>query len=49
MEAVLVTSFLSEGCESISCASFCSEDVSQDGEINVSDILAILAAWGSCP
>jgi len=36
-------------CEIAECPTFCSEDVNGDGEVNVSDILAIIAAWGMCP
>ena len=31
------------------CPAICNEDINGDGVIDVSDLLAIIAAWGACP
>jgi hypothetical protein len=43
--------FMGEGTnpDDVTCPAICNEDVNGDGLINVSDLLAIIAAWGVCP
>ena len=36
-------------CGSAGCPEPCSGDVNGDGLVNVTDLLALLAAWGACP
>ena len=36
-------------CDVVECPTSCPEDVNADGLVNVSDLLAIIAAWGICP
>ena len=31
------------------CSSACSEDTNADGDVDVTDLMAIMAAWGACP
>jgi hypothetical protein len=43
--------WLGEGttCEGNPCPVHCAEDVTGDGVVDVSDLLAIIAVWGACP
>ena len=36
-------------CENNPCPTSCLGDVTGDGQVNVSDLLAIIAVWGACP
>jgi hypothetical protein len=36
-------------CEGNPCPTSCLGDVTGDGQVNVSDLLAIIAVWGACP
>ncbi len=35
-------------CDDSPCATPCPEDVTGDGNVNVSDVLAVIGAWGPC-
>ena len=43
--------WLGEGttCENNPCPTSCLGDVTGDGQVNVSDLLAVIAVWGACP
>ena len=43
--------FMGEGTNpnDVTCPVHCAEDVTGDGQVNVSDLLAIIAVWGACP
>ena len=36
-------------CGSVICPLACLSDINGDGTVNVTDLLALLAAWGACP
>ena len=36
-------------CVIVICPAACPSDINGDGNINVTDLLALLAAWGACP
>jgi hypothetical protein len=36
-------------CADAGCPSYCLEDVTRDGVVNIDDLLALLGAWGPCP
>jgi hypothetical protein len=36
-------------CADAGCPSYCPEDVTQDGVIDIDDLLALLGKWGPCP
>ena len=38
-----------EDCSSTECAEPCLGDVNNDSEINVNDLLTVIANWGGCP
>ena len=38
-----------EDCSSAECAEPCLGDVNNDSEINVNDLLTVIANWGGCP
>jgi hypothetical protein len=35
--------------DDVTCPAVCAEDVTGDGLIDVSDLLAIIGVWGACP
>jgi hypothetical protein len=43
--------FMGEGTDpdDVTCPVHCAEDVTGDGVVDVSDLLAIIAVWGVCP
>jgi hypothetical protein len=43
--------FMGEGTnpDDVTCPVHCAEDVTGDGVVDVSDLLAIIAVWGTCP
>ena len=41
--------FNDEPCSDVACDPYCPADVTGDGVVDVSDILACIAAWGACP
>ena len=38
-----------EDCNATQCAEPCLGDVNNDSEINVNDLLTVIANWGGCP
>ncbi|MDG1899539.1 MAG: hypothetical protein P8I74_06700, partial [Phycisphaerales bacterium] len=36
-------------CDSAECPDECYGDVTGDGQVDVGDLLAVIAAWNSCP
>ena len=47
----ILGTFMGEGTnpDDITCPVHCAEDVTGDGVVDVSDLLAIIAIWGACP
>ena len=47
----ILGAFMGEGTnpEDVTCPTICTEDVTGDGVVDVSDLLAIIAVWGACP
>ena len=43
--------FLGEGttCENASCATSCPGDINGDGNVDVTDLMILIAYWGTCP
>jgi hypothetical protein len=35
--------------DDVTCPVHCAEDVTGDGVVDISDLLAIIAVWGVCP
>ena len=38
-----------ESCNEISCPTECAADINNDGQVDVNDLLMMIAAWGACP
>jgi hypothetical protein len=36
-------------CESANCDVYCASDIDGDGEVDITDLLEMIAAWGTCP
>jgi len=47
----ILGTFMGEGTnpDDVTCPVHCAEDVTGDGVVDVSDLLAIIAVWGACP
>ena len=41
--------FNDESCNDVQCEPYCPADVTGDGVVDVSDLLAIIGVWGACP
>lgn len=35
-------------CEKVTCPTICSEDINGDGVVDVTDLLQLIGAWGTC-
>jgi len=47
----ILGTFMGEGTnpDDVTCPTHCAEDITGDGVVDVSDLLAIIAVWGACP
>jgi len=47
----ILGTFMGEGTnpDDVTCPAHCAEDITGDGVVDVSDLLAIIAVWGACP
>ncbi len=36
-------------CNDVACPTVCAADLNDNGEVDIDDLLLLIAAWGSCP